>query len=52
MTLLDDPEGASGGVTGHIIRNYVEENLPVIGSPGRIFIHDNTPTHTAGGWDT
>lgn len=45
--LLGDPDSKRGGVTGRVIRDCLQEQLPTICEPGSIFLQDNAPTHTA-----
>lgn len=45
--LMGDPDSRRGGVTGRIIRNCLEDQLPTICEPSSIFLQDNAPTHTA-----
>jgi len=47
VPLMGDLESARGGVTGRVIRDCLEENLPTICEPGSIFAQDNASTHTA-----
>jgi transposase len=47
VPLLGDPDSARGGITGRVIRDCLEENLPTIASPRSIFMQDNASTHTA-----
>jgi len=47
VPMLGDPESARGGVTGRVVREVLEENLPTICEPGSIFAQDNASTHTA-----
>jgi hypothetical protein len=47
VDLNPDPEGPRGGVSGARIRDCLEETLPTIADPGKIFMHDNSRTFTA-----
>ena len=45
--MMGDPESPGGGVTGAVVLDCLQENLPTICLPGSIFILDNASTHTA-----
>lgn len=45
--MVGDPESTRGGVTGRVVLDCLQQNLPRICEPGSIFIQGNAPTHTA-----
>jgi transposase len=47
IPLDGDPESARGGVTGRIIRDLYEVQLPPLVRENDIFMHDNASVHTA-----
>lgn len=47
VALYGDTDAARQGVTGRVILECLQENLPTILEPGMTFIQDNAPVHTA-----
>lgn len=44
---MGDPESARQGVTGRVVLDCLQENLPTICEPGSLYAQDNAPTHKA-----
>jgi transposase len=47
VALPGDPESANNGVTGRVILDCLQANLPTICEPSSVFMQDNAPTHKA-----
>jgi transposase len=47
VPLYGDPEAPRGGVSGRVIRDLYQAQLPELTEPGDIFMQDNARVHTA-----
>jgi hypothetical protein len=48
VSIEGDPQARRGGVSSRIYRQVLDQHLPgIMDFYGTIFMHDNTPIHTA-----